>query len=186
MLSSFSFICLGCLSSIMKDTRSSAIAFVPRLALLIVVWSIALPVYTASNVSSNEVFLPLNLREYKAFFGIQRRREVELTDFRPNSDADLIYARTGKDQQLLLAHMKLHASDGMDIVLMELFEHLTESVDCHGEDGTLSLKFKSQTAFNRAVEAWSFINDADEVKFLLITNHEDCSPSDQRQPYMWV
>ncbi len=184
MLSSFSFIFWGRLSSIMRDTRPSAIAYVPRLAILIAVWSMVLPAYAASNVSSNEVFLPFNLREYEASFGIQRRSEVELTDFGPKSDADLIYARTGKDQQLLLAHMKLHASDGMDIVLMELFEHLTESVDCHGEDGILSLTFKSKTAFDRAVEAWSFINDAEEVKFLLITNHEDCSPSDQRQPYM--
>ena len=85
---------------------------------------------------------------------------------------------------MLIAHMRLHASDGMNIVLMERFEHLTKYVDCHGQDGLLSLTFKSKAAFDRALKAWSFVNEAEEIKFLLITNHEDCSPSDQRRPYM--
>ena len=116
--------------------------------------------------------------------GIQRRDEEHLGDMRPKPQVDLMYGRAGMNQHMRLAHMKLHASDGMDIVLMERFEHLTKSVDCHGQDGILSLTFKSKAAFNRALEAWSFINEAEEVKFLLITNHEDCSPSDQRRPYM--
>lgn len=154
------------------------------LALLVIFISLVLPAYCSSNSSDHEFFLPINIREYEAAMGIQRRAQDGLVDMRPKPHVDLIYGRPGKNQHMLLAHMKLHASNGMEIVLMERFEHLTKSVDCHGQDGILSLTFKSKAAFNRALEAWSFINDAEEVKFLLITNHEDCSPSDQRRPYM--
>lgn len=154
------------------------------LALLIIFISLVLPAYGASNSSPGDIFLPFNIREYEAAMGIQRRAEEDLVDMRPKPHADLIYGRGGPNQQMLLAHMKLHASNGTDIVLMERFEHLTKSVDCHGQDGVLSLTFESKAAFNRALEAWNFVNEAEEIKFLLITNHEDCSPPDQRRPYM--
>lgn len=82
--------------------------------------------------------------------------------------------------------MNLHASDGLNIVMMERFEGLTKSVDCKGDDGTMSLTFKSETAFNRALKTWNFINSAVEKKFLLIANHDGCGPDDQRQPYMYA
>lgn len=154
------------------------------LTLLVILLFLVLPAYSASNSTDSDVFLPINIREYEAAMGIQRRAKEDFVDMRPKPHADLIYGRPGKNQQMLLAHMRLHASNGTDIVLMERFEHLTKSVDCHGQDGTLSLTFKSKAAFKRALEAWSFINDAEEIKFLLITNHDDCSPSDQRRPYM--
>jgi hypothetical protein len=168
----------------MTYTLSSRHNVVLVLSLLLAFSSLILPAYASPDVSDDVVYKPINLRDYQATFGIQRRTEDDVLDFQPNSQAELIYGRAGNDQQLLLAHMKLHASDGLDIVLMERFEHLTESVDCHGEDGSLSLTFKSKAAFNRAIQAWGFINEAEEIKFLLITNHDDCSPSDQRQPYM--
>lgn len=168
----------------MKKIQPSRTIQVLVLSLLLAFSSLVLPACAAPDVSDDVVYKPINLRDYEATFGIQRRTEEDLLDFRPNSHAELIYGRAGKDQQLLLANMKLHASDGLDIVLMERFEHLTESVDCHGQDGSLSLTFKSKVAFNRAIEAWGFINEAEEIRFLLITNHDDCSPSDQRQPYM--
>lgn len=157
--------------------------FVSGLTLLGAFLSLVLPTNGFPDDSSNEYFLPIDVREYEASFGIQRRAE-DIADMRPNPQAELIYGRAGKNQQLLLAHMKLNASDGLDIVLMERFEHLTKSVDCHGQDGILSLTFKSKVAFKRALQAWSFVNEAEEIKFLLITNHDDCSPSDQRRPYM--
>ena len=168
----------------MINTRQSSNIIMHALALLVTFISLALPAYGASNSSDSELFLPINIREYEAVMGIQRRAEEDLGDMRPKPHVDLMYGRAGKNQHMRLAHMKLHASDGMDIVLMERFEYLTKSVDCHGQDGILSLTFKSKAAFNRALEAWSFINEADEIKLLLITNHEDCSPSDQRRPYM--
>ena len=154
------------------------------LALLVIFISLISPAYSFSNFTDNEPFLPINIREYEAAMGIQRRAEEDLVDMRPKPHADLIYGRPGKNQHMLVAQMRLHSSNSMNIVLMERFEQLTKSVDCHGQDGTLSLTFKSKAAFNRALEAWSFINVAEEIKFLLITNHDDCSPSDQRRPYM--
>ena len=80
--------------------------------------------------------------------------------------------------------MTLYAEDGLQIVLMERFEGLTESVDCKGDDGTMSLTFNSQAAFQYALQTWEFINESAEKKFLLIANHNGCGPDDERQPYL--
>ena len=80
--------------------------------------------------------------------------------------------------------MTLYAEDGLQIVLMERFDSLTKSVDCKGDDGTMSLTFDSQAAFDYAKKVWGFINQSEEQKFLLIANHEGCGPDDERQPYL--
>lgn len=85
---------------------------------------------------------------------------------------------------MLLANMTLYAPDGLQMVMMERFEPLTSSVDCKGDDGTMSLTFKSLDAFRHALKTWSFINEAPEKKFLLIANHDGCGPDDERQPYL--
>lgn len=87
---------------------------------------------------------------------------------------------------MLLANMTLHAPDGLEIVLMERFESLTKKVDCNGDDGILSLTFKSKDAFDQALTKWSFINEGDDKNFLLIANHAGCGPDDERQPYQLV
>ena len=87
------------------------------------------------------------------------------------------------DGQLLLANMTLYAQDGLPIVLMERFEGLTSSVDCKGDDGAMSLVFKSQAAYAYALTAWQYINEKDSEQFLLIANHDGCGPDDERQPY---
>ncbi|KAL9026335.1 MAG: hypothetical protein Q9196_004985 [Gyalolechia fulgens] len=79
--------------------------------------------------------------------------------------------------------MTLYAPDGLQMVMMERFEPLTSAVDCNGDDGLMSLKFKSQGAFQRALDTWSFINKAQEKQFLLIANHDGCGPQDERQAY---
>ena len=79
--------------------------------------------------------------------------------------------------------MTLFAPDGLQMIMLERFEGLTTAVDCHGDDGQMSLTFKSQEAFDYALKTWSFVNDKDEYKFLLIANNDACSPSDQRKPY---
>ena len=79
--------------------------------------------------------------------------------------------------------MDLTAPDGLPIVLMEKFDHLTKAVDCNGADGVLSLTFIDQQSYNYAISKWSYINEDSHARFLLITNHEGCGPADQRQPY---
>ena len=86
--------------------------------------------------------------------------------------------------QLLLANMTLFAPDGLEMVMMERFEGLTSAVDCHGDDGTMSLSFSSRKAFQYALKQWKHINDADDGSFLLIANHDGCGPDDERQPYL--
>ena len=85
--------------------------------------------------------------------------------------------------QLLFANMTLYASDGLPIVLMERFEGLTSAVDCKGDDGSMSLTFKSQQAYRYALQIWGYINEDDDKNFLLIANHDGCGPQDERQPY---
>ena len=68
--------------------------------------------------------------------------------------------------------MTLYAADGLLLVLMERFDSLTSSVDCNDDDGTMSLTFKSQDAFNHALQEWNYVNQNDDGKFLLIANHE--------------
>lgn len=79
--------------------------------------------------------------------------------------------------------MTLYAADGLQMILMESFDGLTSAVDCKGDDGTMSLTFNSQQAFDYALKTWNFINDIDDSKFLLIANHEGCGPDDERKPY---
>ena len=66
--------------------------------------------------------------------------------------------------------MTLYAPDGLLMIMMERFEGLTSSVDCKGDDGTISLTFNSETAFNHALQEWSYINENDDGQFLLIAN----------------
>ncbi|KAI4199072.1 MAG: hypothetical protein LQ348_001939 [Seirophora lacunosa] len=87
------------------------------------------------------------------------------------------------DGQLLFANMTLYAPDGLPIVLMERFESLTSTVDCKGDDGAMSLTFKSKQAYNYALKTWQYINEANDKQFLLIANHDGCGPADERQPY---
>lgn len=86
----------------------------------------------------------------------------------------------------MLSNMTLYAPDGMMVILLERFDHLTSAIDCNGDDGKMSLTFSSQAAYNYALQSWDFINAHDNGKFLLIANHEGCGPEDQRQPYMYA
>lgn len=90
---------------------------------------------------------------------------------------------TPDDGQLLLANMTLYAPDGLPIILMERFEGLTSAVDCKGDDGRMSLTFKSRQAYDYALKTWQIINEDDDKQFLLIANHDGCGPDDERQPY---
>ncbi|KAL8928983.1 MAG: hypothetical protein Q9208_001426 [Pyrenodesmia sp. 3 TL-2023] len=80
--------------------------------------------------------------------------------------------------------MTLYAPDGLQMVMMERFEPMTSAVDCNGDDGSMSLTFKSPEAFQHALDTWSFINKEQEKKFLLIANHDGCGPDDERQAYL--
>lgn len=85
-----------------------------------------------------------------------------------------------------MADMTLYAEDGLPIVLLERFDDLTSSVDCKGDDGAMSLTFKSEKAYDYAMTVWSKINENDAKNLLVIANHDGCGPDDHRQPYKCV
>lgn len=127
---------------------------------------------------------PIRISNCEAAIGLQRRSSEEFSNLDLQTQSELIYGSPGDDGQLLLANMTLYAPDGLLMIMMERFEGLTSSVDCKGDDGTMSLTFNSLNAFNHALQSWSYINDNDNGEFLLIANHEGCGPDDQRQPYL--
>ncbi|KAL8953271.1 MAG: hypothetical protein Q9222_000876 [Ikaeria aurantiellina] len=139
----------------------------------------------SSTVSGNaaSALKPININDFETAAGIQRRAAEGFSHLDPSTQAHLIYGRPGKDGQLLLANMTLYAQDGLQMVMMERFEPLTSAVDCKGDDGSMSLTFKSQAAFQHALDTWNFINQAPEKEFLLIANHDGCGPQDERQAY---
>ncbi len=79
--------------------------------------------------------------------------------------------------------MTVYAPDGLPIILVERFEGLTSAVGCKGDDGAMSLTFKSGDAYTYASKTWQYIKDDDDKQVLLIANHDGCGPNDQRQPY---
>lgn len=95
----------------------------------------------------------------------------------------LIHLENGR---LLLANMTLYAPNGLFMVLLERFDHLTSAIDCQGDDGTMSLTFKSHQAYEYALQAWGYVNANANGKFLLIANHKGCGPDEERQSYMLV
>lgn len=82
--------------------------------------------------------------------------------------------------------MTLYAPSGLPIVMMEAFEHMTTAVDCEGEDGQMSLTFKSTEVFENAVGQWKYIHEDTDKNFLLIANHDGCGPEGERQAYKYV
>jgi hypothetical protein len=87
---------------------------------------------------------------------------------------------------MYLANMTLYAADGLPIVMMEKFERLTSAVDCEGDDGRLSLTFRSREAYDKAIESWAYINEDTDRQFLMIMNHAGCGPDDERQAYRYA
>ena len=134
-------------------------------------------------VTSNRL-RPISISNYEAAVGLRRRSSEDFTNLDLQTQSELIYGSPGDHGQLLLANMTLYAPDGLLMIMMERFEGLTSSVDCNGDNGTMSLTFNSLNAFNHALQSWSYINDNDDGQFLLIANHEACGPQDQRQPYL--
>ncbi len=125
---------------------------------------------------------PISIGDYEDATGLRRRDATDFSHLDLQTQSELIYGSAGDHGQLQLANMTLYAPDGLQMILMERFDGLTTAVDCKGVDGTMSLTFKSQQAFDYALQTWSHINEKDESKFLLIANHEGCGPDDERQP----
>lgn len=134
-------------------------------------------------VPSNKL-RPISISSYEAPIGLHRRSSEDFSSLDLQTQSELIYGSPGSYGQLLLANMTLYAPDGLMMIMMERFEGLTASVDCKGNDGTMSLTFSSLNAFNYALQGWKYINDNDDGQFLLIANHEGCGPDDSRQPYL--
>lgn len=118
--------------------------------------------------------------------GLQRRDFGDLSLLNPQNQSELVYGSPDQNDRLLLANMTLYAPDGLPIVLLERFEELNVSVKCQDDAGVLSLTFGSTDAFDYAQKQWGYVNEADDGKFLFITNKDGCGPDDQRQPYVSV
>ena len=159
--------------------------------------------YPATQKSEDEdpvTLRPIGINDYEVATNLRRRDDQKFEDLDLQRQSQLIYGSPGSmcdlsplplqkkltfsgHGQLLLANMTLFAPDGLEMIMMERFEGLTTAVDCKGDDGTMSLTFKSQQAYQYALDTWSHINHKDDDRFILIANHDGCGPDDERQPY---
>lgn len=80
--------------------------------------------------------------------------------------------------------MTLYAPYGLPIVMKERFEALTSAVGCNGDDGFMSLTFKSQEAFQHALDTWNFTNKEPRESIPAHCRHDGCRPQDERQVYV--
>lgn len=74
----------------------------------------------------------------------------------------------------------MFTNDGERIISLDRFAPMLESVKC-GERMTLA--FKDKKGFEYATKTWGWVNENEDHSFILITDHESCSPEDQRQPF---
>ncbi|KAF8540240.1 hypothetical protein BDD12DRAFT_735181 [Trichophaea hybrida] len=136
------------------------------------------------------VLHPINVVAFEsAVNGISRRAvgAEKWVDLTPAEQALLVYGTPGSNGQLLLANMTLIAPSGLPIVMMERLEGLTAAVDCGAEgDGELSVTWKDDEAYKRALKSWDWINEDKELQFLMITNHDGCGPDNERNAYRRV
>lgn len=143
-------------------------------------------VFTFDNPAVLPRLLPVHLSNYEHITGVQRRSIDRHWDTEPQPQAQLVWGLRRAEDSFTVVNMTLQAPPDLPIVLLERFDHMTDHVDCKGDDGEMSLTFKSEYAFRQASNAWKYINEHDDHRFLLIANHEGCGPGEERQPYMWA
>ncbi|KAK2765672.1 hypothetical protein FQN54_008528 [Arachnomyces sp. PD_36] len=129
------------------------------------------------------VLKPIHPSVFDSAVGIGARDMIEFDSLPPATQAQMVFGSPGSNGQMHLANMTLYAADGLPIVMMEKFEGLTSAVDCEGDDGQMSLTFRSQEAYDRAIESWMYINEETDLQFLMVTNHDGCGPEEERQVY---
>lgn len=118
--------------------------------------------------------------------GVQRRDiEGDYTRLDLAHQAFMVYAAQEKDGKgVMMANMTLFSPDGVPVILMERFEGLTKAVDCSIEkDGFIGLTLRDQKGFQYAKDAWDWINEGEDDEFIMITDHEGCSPGDERKAF---
>lgn len=133
-----------------------------------------------------KILRPIHIDTFRSAAGLHVRDVTDFSRLDLTPQADLIFGASAENGTILLANMTLYAPDGQLVVMMEGFDGLTSAVDCKGDDGSMSLTFKSKDAFDAAIQKWGVINEKDEDSFLLIANHDGCGPEDQRQAYTFV
>jgi len=124
---------------------------------------------------------PIHPDVFETAFEVEKRDVAD--HITPASEAHMAWGAPGMQGQIHLANMTVYAPHGLPIVMMERFEGLTSSVDCKGDDGEMALRFKSKAAYQKALESWKYINEHEMSQFVMITNHDGCGPTRQRQAY---
>ncbi|KAL7273436.1 hypothetical protein RUND412_003708 [Rhizina undulata] len=71
--------------------------------------------------------------------------------------------------------MTTGAPDGMRIINMEAFEGFTTSVHCStAGNAKIGLTFKDKQSLKYAINKWGWLNEKEEHKFVMATNHDGC------------
>ncbi|KAJ7920457.1 hypothetical protein B0H13DRAFT_1986996 [Mycena leptocephala] len=99
----------------------------------------------------------------------------------PKDAVTLLYAPEGMHRPT--STLTFPAHQNVPVLLLEDMDFLVETVVCHGELDTENLVaeivFTSEDAHTAAAETWSSLS-----KFILVTSHPGCNPSDQRGAWL--
>ncbi|EEP80208.1 predicted protein [Uncinocarpus reesii 1704] len=137
-----------------------------------------------SEAESPNFLRPIKLSDLEPDNSLEARTFTDFTCFNPLQTANMLFGGIAGLGKLFLANMTIHAPDNLPIVMMEGFESLTSSVDCKGDDGEMSLTFKSKAAYEYALKSWAYINAKADAEFIMIANHASCGLKGQRQAYI--
>jgi len=127
--------------------------------------------------------LAIDPRDFDHAAGIERRDTDEMDGMTPMKECQMAYGSPAGPNRMVLANMTMFAQENLPIVMMEKFAGLTSHVDCHSQDGQMSLTFRDAAAYKQAAKVWAHLNEKDENQFLMIANHPSCSDPGQRQPF---
>ncbi|RVD84809.1 uncharacterized protein DFL_003148 [Arthrobotrys flagrans] len=113
-----------------------------------------------------------------------RKRGEDWSRFNLQDEVKLLWAHNNHDERVVF-DMEIQKPDQKHPLLaLEELDTFTESIIC--QEPTITLKFRSEEAIDRAEEAWGWINRADTDYFYLIANHDGCGPDAMRHPYKVV
>lgn len=144
---------------------------------------VSLSIFTSTSALS---YFPIHFEHWESINGFERRDVIHPDVFHPAGQAELMYVYPKDESSMHFGNWTIIAPPDLRIILLERLESVTKSVDCHRDDGHMSLSFRSREFFQNAWDAWKFVNHKSELKFLMITNHAGCGVEHERHPYMCV
>lgn len=97
--------------------------------------------------------------------------------------ANTDYTTGSQNGHKALANLTVDVGDDeANIVSMEKFRHLLESVEC--TDNGMVVEFKDTRSFGYTQRGWQWVNDDDDRNLILVTGRQHCGWNTHRVPFV--